>query len=97
MEIFEKLKAIRNAEGMSQTAFCELLDMSISTVKKYEAGLIEPGGSVLMRIMQHEQFQKYALWMMTDNTAPEIGQVAPVMEAKKDMESTKNKKTPRTK
>ncbi|NQS84044.1 helix-turn-helix domain-containing protein [Pantoea allii] len=97
MEIFEKLKAIRNAEGMSQTAFCQLLDMSISTVKKYEAGMIEPGGSVLMRIMQHEQFQKYALWMMTDTTAPEIGQVAPVIEAKKDTGLIKNKKNPKTK
>ncbi|HAZ4787378.1 TPA: helix-turn-helix domain-containing protein [Salmonella enterica subsp. enterica serovar 6,7:y:-] len=79
MQIHEKLKAIRKAEGMSQATFCQLLDMSISSVKKYETGLIEPGGSVLMHIMQHERFQKYTLWMMTGNTAPDAGQIAPAL------------------
>ncbi|EPK1685560.1 helix-turn-helix domain-containing protein [Klebsiella aerogenes] len=79
MQIPEKLKAIRKAEGLSQTAFCQLLDMSISSVKKYETGIIEPGGSVLMHILQHQRFQKYTLWVMSGKTAPQAGQIAPAL------------------
>ena len=65
-ELGEKIKAIREAEGLSQAKFSDLTDISISTIKKYETGVRDPGGSTLLRITRHEKFKKYALWLMTD-------------------------------
>lgn len=78
MEFAAKLKAMRKAEGMTQTEFCELLDFSISTYKKYEASMFEMGYGALTKVLQHPQFKKYTLWLMTDETAPACGQVSPV-------------------
>lgn len=79
MEFKEKLKLMRKAEGLSQAGFCELMDMSISTVKKIETGIFEPGWSIVVKITQHPQFKKYALWLTTDETAEESGQISPVL------------------
>lgn len=79
MKIHEKMKAMRMAEGLSQSKFSEMLDISISTVKKYDGGFSEPGSAVLMKILQHPRFIKYTLWMMTGQTAPESGQIAPAL------------------
>lgn len=38
MKLGEKLKAIRAAEGLSQNEFCEVIDLSINTLRKYETG-----------------------------------------------------------
>lgn len=73
----EKVKAIRKCEGVSQSEFCEITGISISTVKKYETGLIEPGGATLMKITTNPRFKKYTMWLMTGDTAPEIGQISP--------------------
>ncbi|HDX7768936.1 TPA: helix-turn-helix transcriptional regulator, partial [Escherichia coli] len=53
MKLGEKLKAIRAAEGLSQNEFCEVIDLSINTLRKYETGGYEPGGSALVKIAQH--------------------------------------------
>ncbi|EOL9163620.1 helix-turn-helix domain-containing protein [Escherichia coli] len=83
MKLGEKLKAIRAAEGLSQNEFCEVIDLSINTLRKYETGGYEPGGSALVKIAQHPRFQKYTLWLMSDITAPEAGQIAPVIKEEK--------------
>ncbi|MFS1582941.1 MAG: helix-turn-helix domain-containing protein [Candidatus Arsenophonus phytopathogenicus] len=75
----EKLKNIRKAENLSQMEFCNLTGISISTVKKYEIGIIEPGGVTLMKITSHSRFKKYALWLMTGDVAPESGQIEPAL------------------
>lgn len=43
-ELSEKLKMIREAENLSQAKFADLTGISISTIKKYEVGIMEPGG-----------------------------------------------------
>lgn len=53
----DKVKAIRKSEGVSQSEFCEITGISISTVKKYETGLIEPGGTTLMKITSNARFK----------------------------------------
>lgn len=73
----EKVKAIRKAEGLSQGEFCEITGISISTVKKYETGILEPGGGTLMKITSNPRFKKYAMWLMTGDVAPEVGQISP--------------------
>lgn len=77
MKLSEKVKALREAEGLSQAKFCKIIDLPLSTLKKYETGNFEPGGNALLKITTHPQFQKYALWLMTDKTAPQAGQIAP--------------------
>lgn len=76
-DLGEKVKAIRKVEQLSQVQFCEATGISISTVKKYETGLLEPGGGTLMKITKHPQFKKYTMWLMTGDVAPEIGQISP--------------------
>lgn len=78
MDLAAKLKAIRAKEGVTQTQFCELLGFSISTYKKYEASLFEMGYGALSKVVKHPRFYKYTLWLMTDQTEPECGQVSPV-------------------
>ncbi|WP_060489202.1 DNA-binding transcriptional regulator [Pseudomonas sp. NBRC 111121] len=78
MELAAKLKAIRAKEGVTQAEFCELLGISISTYKKYEAGMFEMGFNTLSKVTNHPQFTKYTLWLMIEQTAPECGQVSPV-------------------
>ncbi|EHO7077032.1 helix-turn-helix domain-containing protein [Escherichia coli] len=77
MMIYEKLKAMRKAEGLSQQNLCQLLDFSISTLKKYESGAIEPGCAALMKYTTHPRFFKYSLWLMSDQTAEIAGQISP--------------------
>ncbi|HDL7645903.1 helix-turn-helix domain-containing protein [Yersinia enterocolitica] len=77
MIVSEKIKAIRTAEGLSQNQFCKIMEISISTLKKLEGGYNEPGWATLMKLTQHPLFEKYTLWLMTNKTAPESGQIAP--------------------
>lgn len=77
MKLSEKMKLIREAEGLSQANFCEIIGLPINTLKKYEGGKFEPGGNALTKMTQHPRFMKYTLWLMTDQVAPESGQVSP--------------------
>ncbi|MDX7440426.1 MULTISPECIES: helix-turn-helix domain-containing protein [Citrobacter freundii complex] len=79
MKLSEKVKALREAEGLSQAKFCQIIDLSLSTLKKYETGNFEPSGTALLKITTNPQFQKYTLWLMTDKTAPQAGQIAPAI------------------
>jgi transcriptional regulator with XRE-family HTH domain len=79
MTFVEKLKAIRAAEGLTQTQLCEVMSVSISTLKKIEAGYHEPAWGTMVKLTQHPRFEKYTLWLMTDKTAPEAGQIAPAI------------------
>lgn len=79
MKLSEKVKALREAEGLSQAKFCKIIELPLSTLKKYETGNFEPGGNALLKITTHPQFQKYTLWLMTDKTAPQAGQIAPAL------------------
>lgn len=77
MELAIKLKAIRRQEGVTQSEFCELVGISISTYKKYESSMFEMGYGALCKLANHPRFMKYTLWLMTDHTAPDCGQVSP--------------------
>lgn len=79
MTISEKIKAIRTAEGLTQLQLSEIIGLSISTLKKIEAGYNDPIWDTMIKITQHPKFEKYTLWLMTDKTAPESGQIAPAL------------------
>lgn len=77
MNLAQKLRAIRKAEGFTQAKFSEISGIAKGTIKNYESGQQEPGIQVVLQITQSKLFEKYALWLMTDKTAPQAGQIAP--------------------
>ncbi|MEH9530871.1 helix-turn-helix domain-containing protein [Klebsiella pneumoniae] len=79
-DIGEKIRLIREAEGLTRQQFFELTNIPIGTQKYYETGRRDGVGSdILLRITQHERLEKYTLWLMTGNTAPDAGQIAPAL------------------
>lgn len=79
MNLAQKLRAIRKAEGLTQSKFCEISGIALGTLKNYEGGHQEPGIQVIMQVTNTTQFEKYALWLITGKTAPEAGQISPVV------------------
>ncbi|EAY5299871.1 helix-turn-helix transcriptional regulator [Salmonella enterica] len=79
MNLAQKLRAIRKAEGLTQSKFCEISGIALGTLKNYEGGHQEPGIQVIMQVTNTEHFEKYTLWLMTDKTAPEAGQISPAV------------------
>lgn len=63
MNLSEKLKALRKAEGLTQKKLSELIECSYSAYQKYELGIIEPTHGSMVKICQ--QFPQYTLWLMT--------------------------------
>ncbi|WGL94072.1 helix-turn-helix domain-containing protein [Arsenophonus nasoniae] len=86
MKLSEKIYVIRKAERLSQREFCKILNLSYSTLGKYEIQCYEPSGLSLLKITQHPQFEKYTLWLMTDKIVPEYGQIAPFLRYYKGKE-----------
>ncbi|WP_122424433.1 helix-turn-helix domain-containing protein [Pseudomonas viridiflava] len=78
MDLPAKMKAIRKKEGLTQTEFCEVVGISISSWKKYEAGITEMGLQPFLKVANHERFRKYALWLTTGDVVAEFGQVSPI-------------------
>lgn len=78
-ELGEKIKAIREAEGLTQSGFSEVTGISLSTIKKYETGVRDPGGSTLVKITTHNLFKKYTMWLMSDETNEAAGQISPAL------------------
>jgi transcriptional regulator with XRE-family HTH domain len=72
-----KFKLIRNSLGLNQPDFADLVDISISSYKKYEADHQGVGAPALQKVASHPQCLKYALWLVTDETNIAAGQVAP--------------------
>ncbi|KFB99655.1 DNA-binding repressor [Trabulsiella guamensis ATCC 49490] len=87
--IGEKIRAVRDAEGLTRQQFFELTGIPAGTQKYYETGRVESVGSdILLRITKHPRFKKYALWLMTDSTALAAGQISPALSPD-GQESTK--------
>ncbi|EPJ1886396.1 helix-turn-helix domain-containing protein [Enterobacter asburiae] len=79
MKISEKLREIRKAEGLTQKKFCEISGIALSSLKNYEGGHKDPGIQIVTQVLNTPLFQKYTLWLMTDKTAPQAGQIAPAL------------------
>ncbi|HCL6957404.1 TPA: helix-turn-helix domain-containing protein [Klebsiella variicola] len=80
MNLGEKIRAIREAEGLTRDEFGTLLEIPVGTLRRYETGRIENiGGDVLIKIVNHDNFHKYMNWLMTDKTDEGAGQIAPAL------------------
>lgn len=80
MTIGKKLREIREAEGLTREELAEITGIPVPTMKRYETGRIANIGSdTLTKYTQHPRFSKYSLWLMTDQIAPESGQISPAL------------------
>ncbi|MBM7341656.1 helix-turn-helix domain-containing protein [Pantoea coffeiphila] len=76
----KKIREIRDCEGLTREEFSALTGVAAATLKQYESGRRENISSeILLKITQHAQFQKYTLWLMTDQTSEAAGQIAPAL------------------
>ncbi|WP_392989716.1 helix-turn-helix domain-containing protein [Serratia ureilytica] len=74
----EKIRQIRDGEGLTRQQFFELTGIPVGTQKFYETGRVESIGSdILLKITLHKRFEKYTMWLMTGSAAPQVGQIAP--------------------
>lgn len=84
MNIGNKIKLIREAEKMAQFDFCVETGINIATLRNCEQGRrVSLGSNELLKITEHSQFKKYTLWLMTGETAPEVGQISPDIEVRR--------------
>ncbi|MGV4052969.1 helix-turn-helix transcriptional regulator [Citrobacter freundii] len=74
-----KLHEIRKAEGLTQKQFADMTGISLGTIKNYETGQHAATALTAERVLGVKSLQKYTLWLMTGNTAPEAGQIAPAL------------------
>ncbi|WP_315899210.1 helix-turn-helix transcriptional regulator [Serratia quinivorans] len=74
-----KLRQIRKAEGLTQKVFAEMAGVALSTVKNYETGHQSARSEIAEKVLNVPRFQKYALWLTIDQTAPAAGQISPFL------------------
>lgn len=75
----DKLKAIRKAESLTQQQFASLIGVSLGTIKNYETNQHEAKALTVEKVLSVPSMQKYTLWLMTDKTAPQAGQISPAL------------------
>ncbi|HHI3389067.1 TPA: helix-turn-helix domain-containing protein, partial [Escherichia coli] len=76
-ELGEKLRLIREAEGLSRRAMEEVTGVSQNNLKNYEIlGRMIPGETLLL-ILNHPRFRKYSDWVMFNQVNAATGQIAP--------------------
>lgn len=76
----EKLLLMRESERVtSRVKAAEILDIPPNALWRYETGEAIPKGDVIMKILGHPMFEKYALWFVTGKVAPDVGQIAPAL------------------
>lgn len=64
---------------ISRPEAAEMLGIPPNALWRYETGEAIPKGDVIMKILNHPRFEKYALWFVTGKIAPESGQIAPAL------------------
>lgn len=83
IEIGEKIRALREAEGMGRQEFSDLTGIPKNTLIRLEQGRNAPSGKVLMQVTQ--AFEKYTLWLMNGQVNEAAGQVSPEIERVRKM------------
>ncbi|EDY1994267.1 helix-turn-helix transcriptional regulator [Salmonella enterica subsp. enterica serovar Typhimurium] len=75
----KKLKAIRNAEKLTQAQFSDVTGVSVGTIGNYESGYKPARIEVVEKVINVERFEKYTMWILHDKTFPLAGQIAPAL------------------
>ncbi|EAQ9980851.1 helix-turn-helix transcriptional regulator [Salmonella enterica] len=80
--IGKKIRAVREAEGLTRTQFFELTGILETAQKEYELGRRENIGiDTVMKITNHPRFKKYTMWLMSedDESYSEAEQISPAL------------------
>lgn len=75
----EKFRLIRKAEGMTRQEFANTIGLSYDTITNYETRGTQVTEGALMKVAKNPRFKKYAYWLSTDETMPEVGQISPAL------------------
>ncbi len=81
-----KIKRIRKSLSLSREEFAKMLDISFSTLKNYELGYRSVSSSLIVAICNHPLLHKYSLWLVSDKTNNQIGQIEPPQLPEKEVE-----------
>ncbi|MFC3681413.1 helix-turn-helix domain-containing protein [Bacterioplanoides pacificum] len=73
----EKIRLIRDSNGMSRQAFADEIGISARTIEGIENKGKTPGGDVLLKVAK--RWPMYALWLLTDSVEPP-SQLKPLMD-----------------
>lgn len=73
----DKIRLIREAEGINRKELSELLGISYGTLNNYETKGIQLTESSIVKFTNHPRFEKYTLWLLTGKTNESIGQISP--------------------
>jgi transcriptional regulator with XRE-family HTH domain len=77
LEIGEKFRRIREAEGLGREAFSDITGIPVGTLRGIEGGKHEPSFAVIQKLALSERTQKYALWLLSSETHTVAGQTVP--------------------
>ncbi|MBL5901423.1 helix-turn-helix transcriptional regulator [Lelliottia amnigena] len=75
----DKFRLIREAEGMTRKEFADMVGIPYGTITNYESRGKQVTEEPLLKITKNPRLKKYALWLCTDETAPEVGQISPAL------------------
>ena len=78
MEMWERVKAIRDSEDLGRTLWGRKIGVSKKTLDGIEQKGSTPNGDTLAAICSN--YPQYTLWLMTGQTDPAAGQISPMME-----------------
>lgn len=76
-EYAEKLKEIREAEGLSQVQLSKEIGIPVGTIRNYETGQKDVGLLTVSKFTKHPRFKKYTTWLMNGDTNEAAGQISP--------------------
>lgn len=75
----DRIRAIREAEGLSRQAAAEMAGIPLRTLEGIEQKRRVPGGDILEKVAT--TWPKYAYWLVTGEQLNQIGQVCPVIRS----------------
>lgn len=78
MNLSEKIKLIRQSDGLSQSKLAKRINIPLNTIGNYETGTRKVSAEYLLKLS--EVFPQFSLWLLTGSIAPEVGQISPDQE-----------------
>lgn len=72
-----KIKRIRAALNLTREEFASMINTPFSTIKNYELLYRKVSSDTLISICTNPIMHRYTLWLVSDKTNPQMGQVEP--------------------
>lgn len=85
--IGRRIRAVREAEGLSREDFCAIIGLKVNTLTQIETGRTKnPASDTPQAVCT--AFPQYTLWLMTEQVNPEGGQISPEIKLQADQLKT---------